>query len=235
MYFLLDKYKPLNEDKKKLCAVLDSKDFSVDFISWEDLKRIIVMEYARCYKKHLMHKEDYIIWDKFPGVTWRGEFRDGMSLDERIEYIIRDDYHWHISSSSKGESYRLSRAEKDLGIRWLGGKYSVDCIRLRQNYRGIEFNFMDFANSVGLDYQSVKLSGIGFIHSRSVVSMQLTNTGWNTGVDTVIDIDLDVNTLKPVRLIKRQLNKSENHESVVIDERGDILKAVARLKLAGQL
>lgn len=43
MYFLLDKYRPLNEDEKKLCAVLDSKDFSVDFIAWEDLKRIIVM------------------------------------------------------------------------------------------------------------------------------------------------------------------------------------------------
>lgn len=159
MYFLLDKYKPLNENEKGLCAVLDSKDFSVDFIAWKDLKRIIVTEYARYSKNYLMHKEDYVIWDKFPDVTWRGEFREGMSLEERIEYIIRDDYYWRIRHSNKGENYSLLHAEREREIQWLSGKYSLDDTRLRQNYRGVEFNYIDFATSVDLNYGSVRLQG----------------------------------------------------------------------------
>lgn len=233
MYFLLDKYRPLNEDEKGLYAVLDSKDFSVDFIAWEDLKRIIVMRYARCNKDYLMHKEDYVIWDKFPEITWRGEFRDGLSLEERIEYIIRDDYHWSIRHSNRGENYSLLHAEKGWGIQWLSGKYSIDDTILRQNYRGVEFNYIDFANSIGLDYGSIRLQGVGFIHKKSVISMQLSNTRWNTGVDTVIDIDLDINSLDVIHLIMRKV--TDNSETILIDKSEDIKRYITRLKLAGEL
>lgn len=233
MYFLLKDYKPLNEDEKGLYAVLDSKDFSVDFISWEDLKRIIVMGYAKGNKSYLMHKEDYVIWDKFPSVTWRGEFPVGMSLEERIEYIINDDYHWRVSSRNRGENSKVVYAENNLDIQWLSGKYSIDDTRLRHNYRGIEFNYLEFASSVGLEYESVKLKGVGFIHSRSVISMQLTNIGWNSGVDTVIDIDLDINSLEVVRLLKRRIKGDD--ETILMDKSGDIKKYIARLKLSGEL
>lgn len=63
--------------------------------------------------------------------------------------------------------------------------------------------------------------------------MQLSNIGWETGVDTVIDIDLDINSLDVMRLIKRKV--TDNSETILIDKSGDIKKYISRLKLSGEL